>query len=54
MGMCQWGAVGMALAGRTEEQILLHYFPTADKAPAYQKCDRKPQALGGNGVKKCT
>jgi len=35
VGMCQSGAVGMALAGRTAEQILRHYFPTADIAPAY-------------------
>jgi peptidoglycan hydrolase-like amidase len=35
VGMCQSGAVGMALAGRTAEQILRHYYPTADVAPAY-------------------
>jgi stage II sporulation protein D len=35
VGMCQSGAVGMALAGRTAEQILQHYFPTAEIAPAY-------------------
>ncbi len=35
VGMCQSGAVGMALAGRTAEQILQHYFPTADIAAAY-------------------
>ncbi len=36
VGMCQSGAVGMALAGRTAEQILHHYFPSADIAPAYR------------------
>jgi stage II sporulation protein D len=35
VGMCQSGAAGMALAGRTAEQILRHYYPTADLAPAY-------------------
>jgi SpoIID/LytB domain protein len=35
VGMCQSGAVGMALAGRTAEQILSHYYPTANVAPAY-------------------
>jgi stage II sporulation protein D len=35
VGMCQSGAAGMALAGRTAEQILHHYYPTADVAPAY-------------------
>ncbi len=35
VGMCQSGAAGMALAGRTAEQILRHYYPTADISPAY-------------------
>lgn len=35
VGMCQSGAVGMALAGRTAEQILQHYFPTAGVKAAY-------------------
>jgi len=35
VGMCQSGAAGMALAGRTAEQILNHYYPTAEVAPAY-------------------
>ncbi len=35
VGMCQSGAVGMALAGRTAEQILHHYYPTADIVTVY-------------------
>ena len=35
VGMCQAGAVGMALAGKKAEQILRHYYPTAVVAPAY-------------------
>ena len=27
VGMCQWGASGMARAGRTAKQILQHYYP---------------------------
>ncbi len=27
VGMCQWGAMGMALLGYTYEQILIHYYP---------------------------
>jgi len=29
VGMCQWGARGMALAGATYEKILKHYYPGA-------------------------
>lgn len=28
-GMCQWGAIGMALAGKTYTDILTHYYPEA-------------------------
>ncbi len=27
VGMCQWGAIGMARQGRTYDEILRHYFP---------------------------
>ena len=27
IGMCQWGAIGMAGRGRSFEQILKHYYP---------------------------
>jgi stage II sporulation protein D len=27
VGLCQWGARGMALAGKKAESILLHYYP---------------------------
>jgi stage II sporulation protein D len=27
VGLCQWGARGMAQKGKTHEQILLHYYP---------------------------
>lgn len=27
VGMCQWGALGMATAGHTAQQILQHYYP---------------------------
>ena len=29
VGMCQWGARGQALAGRTYREILAHYYPSA-------------------------
>jgi stage II sporulation protein D len=34
VGMCQWGARGMARAGRTYREILLHYYPGADLVQA--------------------
>ena len=27
VGLCQMGALGMALAGKNHEEILLHYYP---------------------------
>jgi stage II sporulation protein D len=35
VGMCQSGAVGMALSGRKAEQILRHYYPGAEVKAAY-------------------
>jgi len=32
VGLCQWGARGLALEGRTAEQILEHYYPGASIA----------------------
>ncbi|NIM70793.1 MAG: hypothetical protein GTO48_10150 [Xanthomonadales bacterium] len=29
VGLCQWGAFGLAEAGRDWRQILLHYYPDA-------------------------
>ncbi len=36
VGMCQWGARGMALAGRTWTEILAHYYPGAEIASIKQ------------------
>lgn len=33
VGMCQWGAYGMARVGKTAEQILRQYYPGADITP---------------------
>ena len=30
VGMCQWGAFGMSLKGKTAEDILKYYYPGAD------------------------
>ena len=35
VGMCQWGARGMARAGHTWQEILLHYYPGAAIRKAY-------------------
>ncbi|NJK88639.1 MAG: SpoIID/LytB domain-containing protein, partial [Myxococcales bacterium] len=35
VGMCQWGARGMALEGRDYREIILHYFRGAELARAY-------------------
>lgn len=35
VGMCQTGAIGMAQAGRTFEQILQHYYPDTELRRAY-------------------
>lgn len=35
-GLCQIGALGMALAGHDYRAILTHYFPTADLATVYR------------------
>ena len=32
VGLCQFGAYGMALAGRSHERILSHYYPGAELA----------------------
>ena len=34
VGLCQTGAFGMALAGRTYREILAHYYPGTDVGPA--------------------
>ena len=34
-GMCQWGAQAMAVQGRSEYQILSHYYPGADVTSEY-------------------
>lgn len=33
VGLCQWGARGMALAGKSASEILHHYYPGAEIAP---------------------
>ncbi|MHB2019000.1 MAG: SpoIID/LytB domain-containing protein [Candidatus Xenobia bacterium] len=38
VGMCQWGAVGMARQGATAEQILTHYFPGTQVTQLRQVC----------------
>jgi SpoIID/LytB domain protein len=35
-GLCQIGALGMALAGFNHRQILSHYFPTAELGVVYR------------------
>ncbi len=35
VGMCQWGAEGMARQGHTAVEILLHYYPSANLVRAY-------------------
>ena len=35
VGLCQWGAQAMAAQGRSEYQILEHYYPGADATRAY-------------------
>jgi len=35
VGLCQWGARGLARAGRTWQEILLHYYPGAAIQKAY-------------------
>jgi stage II sporulation protein D len=35
VGMCQYGAIGMAQKGKSWEEILAHYFPQATIAPVY-------------------
>jgi len=35
VGMCQWGAEGMARQGNTGVEILMHYFPKANLVRAY-------------------
>jgi len=30
VGMCQWGAFGGALRGKSAEEILEHYYPGAE------------------------
>ena len=34
VGLCQTGAFGMALAGRTYREILAHYYPGTEVGPA--------------------
>ena len=35
VGLCQWGAQALAEQGKTEYQILAHYYPGSDPAAAY-------------------
>jgi len=35
VGMCQWGAEGMARAGKTYDEILEHYYPRTELRRAY-------------------
>ena len=35
VGMCQWGAQGMAIRGRSADQILAFYYPTTQLIKAY-------------------
>jgi stage II sporulation protein D len=37
VGLCQYGAQGMALQGRTAEEILSHYYPGSKLVTAYEK-----------------
>jgi len=37
VGLCQWGARGMALAGKSWREILAHYYPGAEPLPAASK-----------------
>jgi len=43
IGLCQWGAHGMAKAGRSWEEILLHYYPGAELRKVF------PAAKGSGG-----
>jgi stage II sporulation protein D len=35
VGMCQWGAIGMARRGASAGDVLLHYFPGAELTRLY-------------------
>jgi stage II sporulation protein D len=34
-GLCQWGAAGMARAGKTYQEILAHYYPKTELVKLY-------------------
>jgi stage II sporulation protein D len=36
LGLCQWGAEGMARRGMSAERILRHYFPGSKLVKAYE------------------
>ncbi len=44
VGLCQNGAFGMALAGRSYREILAHYYPGTDVGPAPSGLERTKEA----------